>query len=57
MTTKDFTYTGQFKNEKFHFFGKLELNDGTIYEGNFYLGTKTGVGILKTKLFEYEGHF
>lgn len=33
------------------------MSDGTIYEGNFHFGTKTGVGNLKTKLFEFEGHF
>ncbi|HML88475.1 MAG TPA: hypothetical protein PKA28_08505 [Methylomusa anaerophila] len=40
------TYTGEFKNSRFHGFGRFTANDGSIYEGTFANGILNGDGSI-----------
>lgn len=39
-------YDGEFVNDLFHGYGVLELDDKTIFEGNFEMGVTNGFGRL-----------
>jgi len=39
-------YDGEFKDDLFHGYGVLELDDKTIFEGNFEMGVACGFGRL-----------
>ena len=40
-------YSGGWKEDKYHKFGVLVMNDGTVYEGDWNMGEKQGMGQLK----------
>ncbi len=53
----DGSYSGFWRNGKFHGYGTLSRNNGQRYQGNFNNGVFHGHGILIENTLRYEGNF
>jgi hypothetical protein len=47
IKTKKFTYAGEIKDGVMHGYGKITWHTGEQFEGNFFVGKRQGMGILK----------
>ena len=58
LVNEEIIYRGQFLNDLFHYYGKLEFKDTkSVYEGSFQFGKMHGKGKLTHLNYTYEGEF